>query len=146
MEPLSILGLGTSIVQTIDVIARTISALRGLQRRWKSTDMTISQLIGLLNTLKAALNQISGWVSGSLEDTPQYYRLVMDLLAATESCNVLISFLDDYVSGLEWDDKDNLTLQSKIKAFLQDIQVKDCVNHLGNQVAAFNLLLTAINW
>ena len=59
MEPISAIGLGASVIGTLDIVTRTTSALRQLQQRWKSADMTVSLLVAELTTLKAVLNQIS---------------------------------------------------------------------------------------
>lgn len=146
MEAIATIGFATAIIQTIDVVARTISTLRKLQVRWKTTDFTISQLIGQLATLKAALNQISNWVSGNVGGCPQDHQLTIDLEASIESCHTLVSFMEDFLSHLGWDEGDNLSFQSKAKALLQDGRVKDCQSHLSHQAVALNLLLTALNW
>ncbi len=146
MEAIASIGFATAIIQTIDVVARTINTLRKLQVRWKSTDFTIAQLIGHLATLKAALNQISNWVSGNVGRYPQNHQLLIDLEASMESCHTLVSFMEDFLSNLAWNEGDNLTFESKTKALLQDARVKDCQSHLSHQATALNLLLTALNW
>ena len=75
MEVTATIGFATAIIQTIDVVARTINTLRKLQVRWKTTDFAISQLIGQLTALKAALDQISSWVSGIVGRFPQNHQL-----------------------------------------------------------------------
>ena len=146
MEVIATIGFATAIIQTIDVVARTINTLHKLQFRWKTTDFTISQLIGQLTTLKAALNQISNWVSGNVGRFPQNHQLTIDLEASIESCRTLVLFMEDLLSNLGWNEGDNSSLQSKAKALLQDARVKDCQSHLNHQVTALNLLLTALNW
>lgn len=98
MEPVSAIGLGASVIGTIDVITRSINALRKLQQRWKSTDMTIGLLLGQLSTLKAALDQISNWITQSLEGVPENYQMVIDLEASLDSCNILVSIMASYIS------------------------------------------------
>ena len=145
MEAIATIGFATAIIQTIDVVAQTINTLRKLQVRWKTTDFTITQLIGQLATLKAALNQISNWVSGNVGG-PQNHQLTIDLEASIGSCHTLVSFMEDFLSHLGWDEGDNLSFQSKSKALLQDTRVRDCQSHLSHQAIALNLLLTALNW
>ena len=146
MEVIASIGFATSIIQTIDVVARNINTLRKLQVRWRSTDFTIAQLIGQLATLKAALDQISHWVSGNVGRCPQDHQLRIDLEASIESCHTLVSFMDDFLSNLCWSEGNNLTFESKTRALLQDARVKDCQSHLSHQATAMNLLLTALNW
>ena len=145
MDPVSVLGLAGSIVGIVEVAARSISALRALQQRWKTADLTINILISQLTTLKAALSQIKEWISNSLSAI-QHYQLVMDLGASLESCDTLLLFIDGQLSHLNWNDSNALDFDSKIKAVLQDKKVQECANHLANQSAALNLLLTALSW
>lgn len=144
MDPVSAIGLASSLLGIIDVAARSISALRALQQRWKVADLTISLVISQLTTLKAALNQIKEWISTSLNSI-QHYQLVMDLGASLESCETLLHFIDGQLSHLDFNDSNDLSIESKIKVALQDKAVKECATHLANQSTALNLLLTALN-
>ena len=146
MDGLSAISLAGSIVGIVDVAARSISALRKIQERWKAADLTVSVLIGQLTILKAALDQISKWVSTSLTGSSQHHQLVIDLEAAVQSCRLLLSLLDEYLSKLEWDTSHRLDFESRVKIVLQDCNMKELANHLSNQSIALNLLLTAINW
>ena len=145
MEPLSAIGLAGSVVGTIDVVVRTLSALRRLQNRWKSANLIVAQLIGQHTTLRAVLDQISDWVSRRLEGVPRHQQLVIDLEASMESCKSLVSFMDDYTSVLEWNDSNTLSFESKARAVFQDSSVKEFQNCMTNQGVALNLLLTAMN-
>lgn len=145
MDPVSAIGLASSLLGIIDVAARSISALRALQQRWKVADLTISLLISQLTTLKATLNQIKEWISTSLNSI-QHYQLVIDLGASLESCETLLLFIDGQLSHLDFNDSNDLSIESKIKVALQDKAVKECATHLVNQSTALNLLLTALNW
>ena len=145
MDPVSAVGLAGSIVGIVDVAARSISALRALQQRWKVADLTISLLISQLTTLKAALTQIKDWISTSL-NANYHYQLVMDLGASLESCETLLLYIDGQLAHLNWNDNNALSFESKIKAVLQDTTVRECATHLANQSTGLNLLLTALNW
>ena len=146
MDPVSIVGLAGSVLGTIDIMTRSIISLRHLQQQWKGADLTVSLLIGQLATLKAALQQISHWISISLAAGPQYHQLVTDLDSALESCALLIVFIDNHLSRLEWNEANKLNFESRARAVLEDKSIKDCVGHLNNQANALNLLLTASNW
>ena len=56
--------------------------------------MTVSLLVAQLTTLKAALNQISDWVSQRLKSEVQHHQLVMDLESSMQSCNLFASLMD----------------------------------------------------
>ena len=146
MDPVSIIGLAGSVLGIVDVMTKSIAALKNLQTQWQVVDWTITSIIGHLTTLKAALNQISQWISTDLAAKPQHYQLVLDLGDALGSCKALILYIDSYLCKLEWNEDSSLTFQSRLRAVLNDGGVKDCVNHLNNQSNALNLLLTALNW
>jgi len=146
MEPISAIGLGASVISTIDVVTRTISALRRLQQIWKSADMTVGAFLGQLSTLNAALGQIANWIEQSLAGAIQYHQLVMDLETSLDSCSSLIAVMDGYLSKLDWDESNSLTFESKTRSVLQDGSMKECISHLSHQSIALNLLLTALNW
>ena len=146
MEPISIIGLAGSVVGIVDVMTKSIVALKNLQSRWQIADWTITLIIGHLTTLKAALNHISQWISTDLAAEPQHYQLVLDLGDALSSCKALVLYIDSRLCKLEWDQDNSLTFQSRLRAVLNDGGVKDCVNHLNNQSNALNLLLTALSW
>ena len=130
----------------VDVATKVISSLRALQQRWSATDLTIRMLISHITIMKAALQQIEAWISSSLEPAPQHHQLVMDLDVALDSCQLLLLFMDEHISRLEWTDNGKMTFDSKVRAMLEDRSVTDCLNHLNNQTMALNLLLTALHW
>jgi len=146
MEPVSAIALGASVIGIFDVVTRTISALRKLQQRWISANMTVGALLGQLSTLKAALGQIAKWIETSLVDSIQHHQLVIDLGASLDSCSILVSVMDGYLSELDWDESNSLTFESKTRSVLQDGSMKECISHLSHQSIALNLLLTALNW
>ena len=143
MEPVTAIGLAGSVIGLIDVTARSISALRALQHRWKAADLTINLLISQLMILRAALNQLEEWITAS-PNANQHYQLIIDLGATLESCEILLLFIDGKLNELDWNDNNILSFESKIKIALQDGAVKEYATHLANQSTAINLLLTVV--
>ena len=146
MDPVSVMGVLGSVVNMVDVVTRSLKAVRSLQQKWKMADMTVTLLLGHMATLKAALNQISDWISSNLRPMPQHHQLVMDLGMSLDSCKALVAFMHSHLIYLELNHAGSLTLQSRVRAILQNQSMKDCLNHLGHQANALNLLLTALNW
>ena len=146
MDPVSVIGVVGSVVNMVDVVSRSLTALHSLQQKWKIADITITLLLGHMATLKAAMNQISDWVSSDLRLVPQHHQLVIDLSMSLDSCKVLLAFMNNRLIDLELNQAGSLTLQSRVRAILQDQSMKDCLNHLSHQANALNLLLTALNW
>ena len=147
MDPVSWIGLTSSIVGIVDVLTQSIISLRNLQKRWQGADFTATFLVGQLTALKAALTQISDWSkSANLITVPQHYQFPMDLESTLECSKTLVIFIDRQLSRLELDETHSLTFESRLKAVLDNSGIKECANHLNNQSTALNLLLTAFNW
>ncbi|KAF4630257.1 hypothetical protein G7Y89_g7892 [Cudoniella acicularis] len=145
MDPVSVIGLVSSLVSICDVIRGSLSRLRTLQSNFKSSSLDVSLLIGQLNTLKAALDQTIEWVSSSLVNVPHHQQLVTDLNISLESCQILVSILEDRIVKLEWDIKGNLDFKAKLTFAWEKSGLNDFMTHLNNQSSALNLLLTALN-
>ena len=149
MDPISIIGLAGSIVGIVDVVTKSLKALNELRLRWLEADLTLMLLITQLGTLKAALGQIAEWINSSLAAHPhQHYQLIIDLENALSCCKTLITLMDRHISKLEWNDHIDqpISFERRVRVALKDGAIKDCLNHLGNQMNALNLLLTAFNW
>lgn len=146
MEPVSIISLVGSVVSIVDVIGRSLSYLLDLQTKYRKANLTISLLIGQLSTLKAALNQISEWITASLVGVPQHEQLVADLDVSIEACKILILVLDDRISCLERGAISELRTVDKVQFLWEEKGMTDYLNHLNNQINALNLLLTALQW
>jgi len=149
MDPISIIGLAGSIVSIVDVVTKSLKALNELRLRWLEADLTLMLLITQLGTLKAALGQIAEWINSCLAADPhQHYQLIIDLESALSCCKTLITLVDRHISKLEWNDHIDqpISFERRVRVALKDGAIKDCLNHLGNQTNALNLLLTAFNW
>ncbi|KAL6721043.1 guanine nucleotide-binding protein subunit alpha [Lecanora helva] len=145
MDPVSAVSLAGSVIGIIDVATRSISALRKIQERWKNADINVSVLLGQLVTLKAALDQISTWVSTKLAGAPRNYEIIFDLDAAVQNCRFLLAILDDRLSTFEWNGSSHLAFESRVKAVFESSNTKEWAVHLSHQSAAMTLLLTAMN-
>lgn len=147
MDPASIVSLATSVVNIVGVIAKNVNALSTLQAKYRNADLSVFLLIGQLSTLKAALGQISEWIKmEGLTAQSEHLQLVEDLKVALNSCQILISTLDDRVDQLaNKEGSDNLKVQGKVVFLWEEQELNVYVTHLNNQVNALNLLLSAIH-
>ncbi|EPE34221.1 Transducin (alpha subunit), insertion [Glarea lozoyensis ATCC 20868] len=145
MDPVSAIGLAASLVSVGDVLARSLQCLINLQSRYRSASLIVSLLIGQLTTLKAAVNQITDWVTTSLFNDPKHEQVVADLEISLESCKILILVLEERLSQLERDGGGNLNVKGKIGFLWDESELKEFSNHLSNQANALNLLLTALH-
>lgn len=146
MDPTSAISLAGSVIGIVDVVSRTIKGLCDLRQRWKEADLTVTLLISQLTTLKAALNQIAEWISSSLATESSHHQLIIDLEGCLGSCDVLMRFVERYLSRLDRNENSVLDYESRARIMFADKNLKAYVEHLNNQTNALNLLLTAFNW
>ena len=143
MDPVNTTG---AILGIIDVVTRSILVLRDLRERYNAVALTVSNLITQLNSLKAALEKISEWISSDLIDVPQHHQLVIDLEEAIVCCRVLVHSVDDQLQKLKHNEQGSFDMPSKIQVVFKTNDFKDFQNFIQRQISALNLLLTACNW
>lgn len=146
MDPVSAIGLAGSVVGIVDVLAKSVNFLLNLQTKYKQADLTVSLLIGQLSTLKAALNQISEWITSRLDSIPQHEQLVSDLTISIQSCEFLVSALDDRINSFERNAAHTLNALGKAQLLWEESGTTAYINLLNNQINALTLLLTALQW
>lgn len=146
MDPVSAIGLVGSVFSIVDVLAKSVNFLLNLQTKYKQADLTVSLLIGQLSTLKAAMNQISEWITSSLADVPQHEQLVSDLTLSIEGCKILVSALDDRINSFDRNAAHSLNSFGKAQLLWEGNGTNEYLNHLSHQITALNLLLTALQW
>src|SRR5947208_3478510 len=146
MDPISIISAASAVTSIVQVIGKTISTLRELHERWTDADLTILNLISQLNSLKAALNKISEWISSDLSQAPQHHQLVMDIEDSMACCRILVNSMDDQVSKFDRTTQNTLDLGSKIRVVFDDKASKDFQKFIKRQTSALTLLLVACNW
>lgn len=140
------IGLAGSVVSIVDILAKSVNFLLNLQTKYKQADLTVSLLIGQLSTLKAALNQISEWITSSLVAVSQHEQLVSDLTISIEGCKVLVLALDDRINSFDRNADHTLNSRGKAQLLWEENGTTDYLNHLSNHINALNLLLTALQW
>ena len=146
MDPVSIISLAASVSSIVGVIAKTVNALSTLQAKYRNADLSVFLLIGQLSTLKAALGQISEWIKiEGCTAQSEHLQLFEDLMVALNSCQILISILDDRIDQLAHKEgSDSLDVKGKIVFLWGEEELNMYVTHLNNQVNALSLLLSAI--
>ena len=146
MEAIALVGLVGSVASIGDVVSKVIRMLCHLQTKYKNANLTVSSVIGQLSILNAALNQISEWISTSLSNIPRKEQLIEDLTVALDGCRVLILVLDVQFSNLDKENDGRLSTTGKAVFLWREGDLKEYLIHLGNQIAALHLLLTALQW
>jgi hypothetical protein len=146
MDPVSAIGLVGAIIGVVDVISRNISTLKDLQSRYKIAGLKVSLLIGQLSTLQAAFKQIVELMNTSIIATFCYRQLVDDLKASLDCCEAVILLLEERLSALRRGEDNGLDAMSRAQFVWDEKNMTDYLNLLSNQINAFNLLLTALQW
>ncbi|MCJ1308484.1 hypothetical protein MMC25_002137 [Agyrium rufum] len=145
MDPVTAIGLVAAVKGLVEVAANTVSGFIKLKRKFNNTDLNLNLLISQLSTVKAALDQISCWISSYLIQGSHHQQLVLDLGIALEGCKLLMAVLDASVSHISHESGTPLQLQAKIHLLWEEAGMRDHVSLLNNQNLALNLLLTALN-
>ena len=146
MEPVSVIGLVGAVVGIVNVVGHSAVLLSNLRARLRAADLTVTLLIGQLNTVKAALRQIQLWLEESSTEDSNHFQLSLDLESSLSSCGILVELIDDQLSMLEWDEKDILKFESRARIILEDARTKECLNYLGHLISSLNLLIIAFKW
>lgn len=146
MDPVSAIALAASIAQLGVGVAKTLNALCSLRKKYKEASFTVSMLISQLSTIKAALDQVTEWVTTSLVHAPQHQQLVSDLELAVEGCKLMILVLGNHVDRLELSESASLGHWATIQDIWDEGSMQEYSSQLGCQTDALNLLLTAFQW
>ena len=145
MDAITILGTAGAVVNILDSIGKSINTLRDLRERWKDAEFIALNLITQLVALKAAMSQISEWISSDLAYHPHHYQLVMDLGESIGCCRLLVKSMDDQLSRLRCGSDDKLDLGSRLRIVFEDKTSHDFQKYIKRQTNALNLLLVACN-
>lgn len=144
MDPLSILGAAASVITVVELCTESLNSLLGLQNRYTNADLTIRLLITQLRTLRTALSQISEWIITNLDTIP--YHVQTDLAMSLDGCKFLIEGLNDRLSHFEYDENKALNVRKKAQLLWGEKERTDFLTLLSHNIAALQLLLTAIQW
>jgi membrane-bound ClpP family serine protease len=143
-DPITIIGAAGAVANIIDVLGKTINALRELHNRWKEADFIFINLIAQLTALKAALNQIQEWIDSDVVEP--YHQLVMDLEVSVSCCRMLIDKMDSQVSELSRKADYTLESKSKMTLIVKSGTLEELQKMVERQTIALTLLLSACSW
>ncbi|KAF3936555.1 hypothetical protein ABW19_dt0202653 [Dactylella cylindrospora] len=148
MDPITTIGLAASTLTIVEAITKSINKLVELRERWEEADSSVSRLIGLLISIKAALRQISEWANLEAEDSSNGLladgQLQSDLSISLSCCRLSVATVDRFLEGLDWSEKNALTFCAKAAKLMGDSKLKEYVSDLMNQTGALNFLLQAL--
>ncbi|KAG8529514.1 uncharacterized protein KY384_006151 [Bacidia gigantensis] len=142
MELVSLLGAAASAITVVQLCADCLHRLGRLKDRYKNADLSLRLLATQLSTLLTALRQISRLIDDSQRDIIS--QIVPELITSLDSCKLLIETLNNRLARLELSVDKGLTFRKKTQALWGERERSDFSNLLGHNVAALQLLLTAL--
>lgn len=144
MDPGSILGAAVSVTTVVQMCTESLNWLLQLQNKYKNVDITVQLLITQLSTLRTALSQISEWVASGVHDVPPHIQT--DLATSLGGCGLLIETLNSHLSRLDYEESKSLSMRKKARVLWGEKERADFQTLLGHNIAALQLLLTAMQW
>jgi hypothetical protein len=145
VDPLSILGAIGAVANIIELITKSISAIREIHGRWKEANLVFISLASQLTALRTALKNIQEWASGSLNEENDY-QVVMDLDVSITCCVMLMEKFDTFLVELNQSSDMPLDFAAKVKLLFGTKDLDGVQKMVERQVSALTLLLTAFNW
>ncbi|KAF2810536.1 uncharacterized protein BDZ99DRAFT_443396, partial [Mytilinidion resinicola] len=142
-DPFTIIGTTGAVVGIIDVLGKSISALREIHERWKDADFMLLNLAAQLTALRAALREIQTWIDSKTGEP--HHQLVMDLDLSMACCKMLVAKIDKSISELQVTAAHNLDFGSKIKVVFGNKTMDSLQKMVERQTNALTLLLSACN-
>lgn len=145
-DPLMIIGTA-SVAGIIEALAKTVSKLHELHRRWKRADFTFINLIAQLTALKAALSKLEEWMDAGLDEGQDpHHQLVMDLEVSVACCRMLTHRMESEISELCRNADNTLDSLGKAKLMVKNGTLEELQKMVERQTSALTLLLTVCNW
>ena len=113
--------------------------------KYRRADTTLTLLIGQLSTLKAALKLLADWLRGKPKHVDD--QLSSDLTLAIDGCRTLMSYFDEHLTKVTKHlSPQRLSIRGRVVFVWEQSIIQEYLSYLTNQVNAFNLLLSAIQW
>lgn len=144
MEPGSILGAAASAATVIELCTDSLNALLRLQRKYKNADLTARLLLTQLSTLRAALSEISNWLDNGRHSC--LASVFTDLTTSLDGCKYLIEHLNQRLSDMNFGKAKPMSFLDKTRAIWGENERTEFLALLGHNIAALQLLLTAMQW
>ena len=144
MDVLSILGAGASVITIAELCTEGVNALLQLQNSYTNADLTVRLLITQLCTLRTALSQISEWITRSAGTIS--HNIQNDLAMSLDGCKFLIEGLNDRLKRLGYGENKALSVRGKAQLLWGEKERADFLTLLSHNIAALQLLLTAMQW
>lgn len=150
MDPASVLGLVSAVINIADVIAKSVTSLRSLQSKYQHADFRLGALVSQLLTIKAALGHVADIINspsiGFLDHGAYSQQFSDDLRISLSGCEAMICALDGQLANLHRDETNGLTRGSKFTMAWEDSTIDGYLTMLSNQTSALQLLLTSLQW
>ena len=142
MDPISI---AASVATVILSIGKSITTINGLRIQCKDVEFKLELLIGHLEIVQTALNQVRLLVTDSLSLQSQHQQLVGGLHRSLHFCQLLVQHIDNEIAKIRTPGCE-LGLEKRVRLILEDTAIENYLVRLDHQVSAINLCLNAFKW
>jgi DNA-directed RNA polymerase specialized sigma subunit len=146
VDPLSIIGGVGAAAGIIVTITKTVKHLNDLQTKYKDAEMSITQLMRQLLSIKASLIQIQEWTELNLSRSPREKELVDAFGISFEGCKEAMDAMAEEVAKLVQDGINGDMRTMRTRYLWNEDTMKDHQGRLESQVQALQLLLSAVQW
>ncbi|KAF2145327.1 uncharacterized protein K452DRAFT_355813 [Aplosporella prunicola CBS 121167] len=150
MDPVTALGLTSSVVEITAHCLKAATALDELRQKYESAERTITAFCAESTGISASLSQVQSLLLRDPVNDPSYLKNRPELLPAFDTaltgCEVVYACLDEEIQRLVLGavNTDNLTWKVKARFVWKEDVMKELLQQLRGQQAALNLLIQAL--
>ncbi|KAI1075878.1 G-alpha-domain-containing protein [Whalleya microplaca] len=144
MDPGTIFQIVSSAISVGEVVLKCINRLGLLKAKYHNAPLIISTLIGQLYIIQAALDQLSAWKSGHLDQDPRYRHLASQINNSFDCFRPLMIALQQKLDRSGIQEVGQLKVKETILFLWNEGEMNDYVTLLNHQANALNLLLQAV--
>ena len=137
MDPFTIVGLVASCLSIADKTTKAIHGGWELFTKYRDAKLSISTLLGRLETVTSALAALKGLVDYCIDNQGvAAAELLQSLERAVRGCHVVLAGLRELVEGLK-----QVKAMDKFKLLWNESTIQIQADNLDSQVNALNLVL-----
>lgn len=141
MDPLTAIGLLSSVCQLVEGIAATTDRIVEWKTRWAVADLSVNLLVGQLCTVKTALSKLERLSSTHLGGG-RFASMSDDVELTVRGCHDLLNILNQHLARMDEDARGHVTTKSKARMLWDKVETDLYQTFLDRQINALNLYLT----
>ena len=141
MDPASVVGLVSSAVGVAEIIAKSLTTLRGFQTVYKAADLSVRIIETQLTAVRAALDGLQRWMK-CLKHASDDVPLLTEIEMAVGCCGIIVKTLFEKINRLQRRSmQPGLTSAGKLGYILGEAFIKQMRSDLTDLAVTLQLLL-----